>query len=420
MTLRKVLFWCHLCVGVTAGIVIMIMSVTGVLLTYERQIMLRADTRSYNVDAPASGARRLPLDALIEKARERERDVTSVTLRARSDAPAAFGAEGRTLYLNPYTGEFLGDGAPGVRRFFRQVTDWHRWLAMQGERRDIGRALTGACNLAFLFIVASAFYLWWPRTWTKQQLRSVTLFNGRLRGKARDFNWHNVIGFWSAVPLFVIVLGSVVISYPWASDLVYRAVGEQPPVRQQRSAANRSAGARSAQRGEPRRREIDRKVREEGDGVSATNWEALWVRAERQMPEWRSINLRLPASADADAVFTIDAGTGGQPQKRATLTLNQDTSEVVRWEPYSRLSPGRQIRTWLRFAHTGEVYGIAGQTIAGVASLGAVVLAFTGMALSVRRFQGWRALARNGRRVVRQPRPSPSAAAELSKQELRD
>jgi uncharacterized iron-regulated membrane protein len=92
---------------------------------------------------------------------------------------------------------------------------------------------------------------------------------------------------------------------------------------------------------------------------------------------------------EAPAVFTIDAGTGGQPQKRGTLTLDRSTADVVRWEPYSSLSTGRQIRTWLRFAHTGEVYGLAGQTIAGVASLGGVVLVVTGLALAARRLRAW-------------------------------
>ena len=60
---------------------------------------------------------------------------------------------------------------------------------------------------------------------------AVVWFRGGLRGKARDFNWHNVIGLWCAVPLFVVVLSGVVISYPWASDLVYRVAGEAPPAR---------------------------------------------------------------------------------------------------------------------------------------------------------------------------------------------
>ena len=39
MKVRPIVFWSHLVAGVTAGIVILMMSVTGVLLTYERQIV---------------------------------------------------------------------------------------------------------------------------------------------------------------------------------------------------------------------------------------------------------------------------------------------------------------------------------------------------------------------------------------------
>ena len=52
----------------------------------------------------------------------------------------------------------------------------------------------------------SGFYLWLPKIWTWRQIRNVTWFKGGLRAKARDFNWHNAIGFWSAVPLAVVVL----------------------------------------------------------------------------------------------------------------------------------------------------------------------------------------------------------------------
>jgi uncharacterized iron-regulated membrane protein len=45
--------------------------------------------------------------------------------------------------------------------------------------------------------------------------------------------------------------------------------------------------------------------------------------------------------------------------------------------------------SWLRFAHTGEIYGLLGQTVAGLVSLGAVVLVYTGMALALRRLVAW-------------------------------
>jgi hypothetical protein len=43
----------------------------------------------------------------------------------------------------------------------------------------------------------------------------------------------------------------------------------------------------------------------------------------------------------------------------------------------------------MRFAHTGEVLGIPGQTVAGLVSAGAVVLVWTGIALTLRRFAAW-------------------------------
>lgn len=93
--------------------------------------------------------------------------------------------------------------------------------------------------------------------------------------------------------------------------------------------------------------------------------------------------------SDKNITFSLDAGTGGQPQLRSQLVLDRATDREVRFEPFSSQTPGRKMRTIFRFAHTGEVLGIAGQTIAGFASLGAVVLACTGLALVIRRLTGW-------------------------------
>ena len=117
--------------------------------------------------------------------------------------------------------------------------------------------------------------------------------------------------------------------------------------------------------------------------------QALWTRAEQRVPGWQTISLRLPASPKAPLTFTIDRGSAGQPHKRAMLTLNRRTGEVERWEPFSSYDLGRRIRSWLRFVHTGEYYGLVGQTIAGIASAGAAVLMYTGLALACRRFLAW-------------------------------
>ena len=76
------------------------------------------------------------------------------------------------------------------------------------------------------------------------------VFFGRTTAKARDFNWHNVIGVWSAIPLFIVVLSAFPISFPWANALVYQMVGEEPP----RSAVAKAVAlAAKWRRREPRR-----------------------------------------------------------------------------------------------------------------------------------------------------------------------
>jgi uncharacterized iron-regulated membrane protein len=116
---------------------------------------------------------------------------------------------------------------------------------------------------------------------------------------------------------------------------------------------------------------------------------SLWSRAEQQVEGWRTINVRVPESNRAPVVFAIDTGEGGQPQHRSTLTLDRATGDVVSYEAFADQSLGRRLRSISRFAHTGEVLGIPGQTVAGLATAGSVVLVWTGLALAWRRGRAW-------------------------------
>ena len=366
MTIRPVFFWAHLTAGVCAGLVILTMSVTGTLLMYERQILAWADS-GYR-STPREGLTRMPLETIVERIRQEQPAVqpTAITVRAAAEAPVTIAAGRRTLYADAYTGTVIGEASRGgVRAAMSTLREWHRWLAMTEEQRPTGKAITGWSNLIFLGIVCSGMYLWLPRRWAWQNVRAVVTFRGGLRGKARDFNWHNVIGIWSAVPLFFVVLTALPISFPWASALIYRAVGETPPPPVQPPAAVETKQA----------------------AVNVEGLERAFVRATQQVDGWRSIAVRLPAQRDG-YVFTVDRGDGGQPQLRDTLTVNA-AGEVARFEPFSSQTLGRRLRSLSRFTHTGEVLGLFGQTIAGLVSFGAVVLVWTGLALACRRLAAY-------------------------------
>jgi uncharacterized iron-regulated membrane protein len=374
------------------------MSATGVVLTYEKQMLEWAERRAWSVPPP-SGSAPLSPETLLARVRDARPEAAPATLTLRADpaAPATVALEANgSVLVNPYSGEVLGPPPAGLRAFFRTATNWHRWLAMDGPGRPTGKAITGASNLAFLFIVLSGMYLWLPRIWTWLQFKQVLWFRRGLAGKARDFNWHNVIGIWSAIPLAIVVAGAVPISYPWASNLVYRLVGEEPP--RPPSGAGGPAGPPSTRSGGPARPAPGRQgeewrsargERSEPEEVHLEGLDAGFAQALTRVPRWRAITIRVPHGPQPSITYTVDEGYGGQPQFRGTLTVARATGAVERWETFGDQSRGRRLRSWLRFAHTGEFYGLTGQTIAGLVSAGGVVLVWTGIALACRRFLAW-------------------------------
>jgi uncharacterized iron-regulated membrane protein len=374
---RKTVFWIHLACGVATGLVILMMSVTGVLLTYERQMLEWADSRSHAAIEPGGGQRQ-SIEALLAAARFHDAAFRPTSFTVANDPQAAVvlgaGRGGGATLMNPYSGAMLGEGASGMRAFFAAVTGWHRWFNANRESRGPWRAVTGISNLAFLFLLVSGLYLWLPRVWHPMAFRLHAWFNPKVtNAKARDYNWHHVFGFWTAIPLIVIVYTATVFYYGWSNDLLYRAFGEAPPPAVRPSAQIQLAAAGSGPAADP-------KVPAE-----RLSLDELLSKAQAQAGEWQRITLQLPDEQAGDVRFTIDRGTGGQPQHRHTLALNAATGSVSAWEPFQSQTAGRQARLWVRYLHTGEAFGLLGQTIAGVVSATTVLMVWTGFALAWRR-----------------------------------
>jgi uncharacterized iron-regulated membrane protein len=363
--MRKIFFWLHLVCGSTAAIVILIMSVTGVLLTYERQMIAWADR---HFQSEPAGTRLSP-QALLEKVTaQKDAKPNAVTFHAAPDAPVELSIGSEIVYADAYSGQVLGSASTGIRRFFRVVTDWHRWLALEGPRRQFGRSITGAANLVFLGLALSGMYLWLPRKWGWNNLRAVLWFRGGLSGKARDFNWHNVIGIWSAIPLVLVILGALVISYPWATNLVYRVAGDMPPPPAPRPATPPSPGRNPS--------------------ADFAGLDRAWQQAQTNVPGWQTITWR--ANGGSRISLSVAESHRGRVDLRSTVVVDRATGRLLEHEVFDRYSRGRQWRLWLRFLHTGEALGPVGQTIAGIVSAGGAVLVWTGLALTWRRYRSWR------------------------------
>jgi uncharacterized iron-regulated membrane protein len=376
--IRSVIFWMHLISGALGGIIIFIMSVTGALLSFERQVIEFGEREARTV-AARHGEVRLTPQQVIDRLKEQRPDAKPSAMTITDDPSVAWlfnlGREGQ-FYVDPHTGNITGDGNKTVRGAMTELRNWHRYIALSGDQRPIGKAITGAANLLFLFLAMSGIYIWFPRNLAWKAVKPILWFKPGLSGKARNFNWHKTIGFWTSLLLIVFTLTATVISFQWATNLLYTLTGNEVPAAPVTSSNNPPPQTEKA-------------------FEFPTNIDAVWQNAESQAPNAKSVSLRLPIENNS-AVFTIDEGIYWNIFGRSTLTIDAATAEVKKWDPYGERNAAVQIRSWFRFTHTGETGGIVGQIIGLIACVGGAFLVWTGFSLALRRLQNWWKRRSNG------------------------
>ena len=384
---RSVIFWTHLAIGLAAGLIILLMSVTGVMLGFERQMIAWID------GAPrvaASSAPSLPLDSVLARAGLPRDTVMSIVVRRDATLPVTVRVrEGSPVQLDPFRGDVLvASGTGKGQEFFSALRRWHRWVGAQGqELRAQMKILAGVANLLFLALVLSGLYLWWPRHWSWKRLRAIARPQWHHAGKARDFNWHNSLGFWAAIPLALVIASAAFISFRWPGQWLDVALGnerERAVAREAMRATEATPAAAS------RERSSDTPARQFDDAAFAL----LVNQAITAHPNWTQLTITLP-TGNADVVrVAVAEGNTYRPDLRWTLTMDRESAALQESTGYADLSPARKIRSWVRFGHTGEVFGITGQIIATLASAVGVLLVWTGFMLAWRRWNSWRARRR--------------------------
>jgi uncharacterized iron-regulated membrane protein len=379
---RKIVFWTHLVVGVVAGVAILVMSATGVALAFERQILQLVDRDLRTVAVPSDGRPRPLADILASVGASRGSLPTGIVVRPGSSSTVelTLGREG-SVFVDPYTGAVLGQSSRKAREVFGVVERFHRTLGEPLRSRGPLRAFGAASNLVFLALALSGPYLWLPRRWSWAAVRSGSVFRLGLRGRARDWNWHNSVGLWCALPLVLITATGAVISYPWANALLFRLAGSPVPSRPVGPPGARPEGGARAD-GAGRAPFVAPTFVADFDRAAAV--------AGASRTDWRTMTLRVPAPTDTTVSVSLDAGTGGQVEKRTEVVVDTRSGQIVKTTRFADGSPGQRLRALARFTHTGEAGGLVGQAIAALASAGAVLLVWTGLSLAWRRFRAWR------------------------------
>ncbi|MET4142806.1 putative iron-regulated membrane protein [Pedobacter sp. UYP1] len=211
MNLKKIARLAHRWLGLTSGLVVFIVSVTGCLYAFQDEI--RDATEPWRKVEVQNRAVLLPskLSAIAKKVHP-ELQVGRIVYVSKDRAAVIFlTGKGQfyTVHINPYSGMVLHD--QNLRKdFFTIVQFIHIYLLLPGP---IGKMVVGVSVFIFLGMLITGVFIWWPKRKT-QVKRSLTIkFNGKWRRV--NYDLHSVLGIYTCLIAFVLAFTGLSISYDW-------------------------------------------------------------------------------------------------------------------------------------------------------------------------------------------------------------
>ena len=221
---RKAIAKTHLFLAAVFGVPILITSLTGAILSFERELERWLHPDLFTV---TPGTQHLPKQELWEKVRAAypEMETRFAFLPLREDDSLRFHSTGSIptqVFIDPYTGEILGD-----RTMDKSLTAVTRAIHVSFLVGKIGNRFSGLTSLMLMTSLFTGFYLWWSSAIRKRkkvwQVRRKRGFN------VLNYDLHSLIGVVMIVPLVIITLSGAVFSFPeFFRPLIYQLTFTKP------------------------------------------------------------------------------------------------------------------------------------------------------------------------------------------------
>ncbi|EJM25113.1 sulfite reductase, alpha subunit (flavoprotein) [Pseudomonas sp. GM21] len=377
--LKKTLFQLHWFFGISAGLVLALMGITGATVSFQDEILSVLNPSVLQVEKQVAGV--LPPVELVERieaASGKKVSMLSVETDSGNAAKVFFTPppgqrRGEMRYFDPYTAEFMGD-ATG-QDFFGLMLQLHRFLAMG----DTGRNITGACTLILVFFCLSGLYLRWPRQW-KSWRAWLTL---DWKKKGRSFNWdlHSIAGTWCLVFYLLAALTGLFWSYEWYNKGLTRLLSDAPQNERVRG------GRGPAPSGPP----------------PTADYSAIWSSVYSAAgPELSAYNVRMPPVAGQPATVFYLLKTSPHDRALNQITLDPATGIVRQHDRYSDKSLKAQLLTSIYALHVGNYFGMVGRILLMISSLAMPLFFVTGWLLYLDRRRKKKQI-KNARKDLAQP-----------------
>ncbi|MBX9850607.1 MAG: PepSY domain-containing protein [Cytophagaceae bacterium] len=358
MTFKKLVGKLHLWLGLSSGLVVFIIAITGCIYAFQEEI--QSMTQPYRYVEPQN-KNFLPPSRIREIADKQlpGKHIHAVLYQKKNRTAQAiyFSLEDDyydIVYINPYHGEVL-KVKDAYSDFFSIVLDGHFYLWLP---HNIGQPIVASATLIFLVMMLTGLFLWWKRKKGAENQRFKIKWNARWRRK--NYDLHNVLGFYITWLAIIFALTGLVWGFEWFAKGIYAATsGGKELIQYYNPSSDTTAIANSDMPA------IDK----------------VWLKMVKEYPTAEAIEVHPPedayssiaanANPDVSTYYKIDYRYFDQYTFKE-LPVNH------MWNRIHKLS-GADILMRMNYdIHTGAILGLPGKFLAFFASLIVASLPITG------------------------------------------
>lgn len=225
MKFKKAFRVIHLWLGLITGLVVFILGITGCIYVFAEDIREALYKERFYVND--NSALKLPLSKLLQIAQQAVGEDHKITrarvynipgrayeFRALKTDPKAFGHWNYYVYydrvhVNPYNGQVIFK-EDARNSFMTLLLSLHMQLLLG---KVVGHTVVKWSVVGFVILLISGLILWYPKKWSKKQVKNSFRIKWGAKFKRLNYDLHNVPGFYSFLILLIIALTGLMMSF---------------------------------------------------------------------------------------------------------------------------------------------------------------------------------------------------------------
>ncbi|TZF86173.1 PepSY domain-containing protein (plasmid) [Pedobacter sp. BS3] len=400
MTFKKAVGKIHLWLGLASGLVVFIVSITGCIFAFQKEISEAVERDLFFIKPPSAQAQTLPLSTLLQRAEGaldgkvypnfitsyRSPDRTWEFMAYKDGDEKAFTFFGtvdyyKSAFVNPYTGEITG--IKDYKYDFFTVIKYLHWSLLLNT--IYGQPIVGWSTFIFVIMLISGLILWWPKKWNKTNIQKSFNIKWSAKFKRINYDLHNVLGFYAMLITLILAFTGLVWAFSWFQSAVYVVASQSVTPPQHKT------------------------VKSDTTAVAVkTPLDIAFRTAQNTFPEAERIGVS-PATGKEGLIYIYGYRDEETYYDADGLQFDQYTGKLLNRENFKDGNAGEKLISMNYDIHVGAILGLPGKIIAFCASLIAASLPVTGLLIWLGK--GRKSAKRSKRRVIHRLRFGKAVSA---------